>query len=589
MEFYEQLSDYMKELNISVHEMALACDVSDSVISRYKNGARIPDSNSDILSSISKVIADRFIQEKEDDSINAQSYDEIYGRLLSLIPNANINKEAFRTKLNLLFDTLNISISAFSKAANYDSSFISRICNGKRFPSDYDAFSTSVSDYIASLCRNSTSYNKLRDIIPALKDLSSSESNLSHSSLAGMIKSFLLSDDSLDKNSSSTEIFDFINKISDFDLEDYVRAIHFDKLKVPTFPLHFPTAKRYFGIQGTKAAELDFLKAAALEPANRNVYMYSRFPMEDMIEDVSFSKKWMFGLAALLKKGHTLHMIHNLDRPYREMMAGLQNWIPLYMTGQIVPYYIPDDNDDIYYSILRTSDSVALYGDCVRADINTASLYLTRTASELKIYEKRKQLLFERALPLMDIYTVYNIDEFYDFLNDRLSGDSYEKIQRLLDTPPIHALTQDMFIKIATENDLSKKDLEKLLGYLAKQKTFWNASTKKNSLTEIFPILSEEEFKMHPINFYISGIRLTYSYDMYLEHIKMTYEKSRSNTNYSIKENNQYPFRNIQLSVIDRDLAIVSKNASPSIHFVIHHPMLVNAIAEFMPIIFEEP
>ena len=76
---------------------------------------------------------------------------------------------------------------------------------------------------------------------------------------------------------------------------------------------------------------------------------------------------------------------------------------------------------------------------------------------------------------------------------------------------------------------------------------------------------------------------------MYLEHIKMAYEKSRSNTNYSIKENNQYPFRNIQLSVIDRDLAIVSKNASPSIHFVIHHPMLVNAIAEFMPIIFEEP
>ena len=243
MEFYEQLSDYMEELNISVHEMALACDVSDSVISRYKNGARIPDSNSDILSSISRVIADRFIQEKESRNIDAQSYDEIYGRLLSLIPNANINKESFRTKLNLLFDTLNISISAYSKAANYDSSFISRICNGKRFPSDYDAFSTSVSDYIASLCKNSTSYNKLRDIIPALKDLSSSESNLSHSSLAGMIKSFLLSDDSLDKNSSSTEIFDFINKISDFDLEDYVRAIHFDKLKVPTFPLHFPTAK----------------------------------------------------------------------------------------------------------------------------------------------------------------------------------------------------------------------------------------------------------------------------------------------------------------------------------------------------------
>ena len=43
------------------------------------------------------------------------------------------------------------------------------------------------------------------------------------------------------------------------------------------------------------------------------------------------------GLAAILKKGLRLNMVHVLNRPYAEMMLGLESWIPLYMTGQIAP------------------------------------------------------------------------------------------------------------------------------------------------------------------------------------------------------------------------------------------------------------
>ena len=43
------------------------------------------------------------------------------------------------------------------------------------------------------------------------------------------------------------------------------------------------------------------------------------------------------GLAAILKKGLRLNMVHDLNRPYAEMMLGLESWIPLYMTGQIAP------------------------------------------------------------------------------------------------------------------------------------------------------------------------------------------------------------------------------------------------------------
>ena len=76
--------------------------------------------------------------------------------------------------------------------------------------------------------------------------------------------------------------------------------------------------------------------------------MCSDMPMEDMAEDISFGKKWMFGIAMCLKKGLHLNIIHNLDRPFNEMMLGLESWIPIYMTGSVSPYYLKNYNNNFY-------------------------------------------------------------------------------------------------------------------------------------------------------------------------------------------------------------------------------------------------
>ena len=51
--------------------------------------------------------------------------------------------------------------------------------------------------------------------------------------------------------------------------------------------------------------------------------------MEKAGEDMNFTKKFMFGLAMCLKKGYHLNMIHNLNRPFKEIMMGINGWIPL--------------------------------------------------------------------------------------------------------------------------------------------------------------------------------------------------------------------------------------------------------------------
>ena len=80
-------------------------------------------------------------------------------------------------------------------------------------------------------------------------------------------------------------------------------------------------------------ATLDFLKATALSRSREPVFICSDMPIEELAQDMEFSKKWMLGLAAILKKGLRLDMVHDLNRPFGEMMLGLESWIPLYMTG----------------------------------------------------------------------------------------------------------------------------------------------------------------------------------------------------------------------------------------------------------------
>ena len=79
----------------------------------------------------------------------------------------------------------------------------------------------------------------------------------------------------------------------------------FNDIKVPSVPFQFATSKNYFGLEAMKNGELDFLKSTVLSKSTESVYMCSDMPMEDMAQDLEFGKKWMFGLAVMLKKDCT--------------------------------------------------------------------------------------------------------------------------------------------------------------------------------------------------------------------------------------------------------------------------------------------
>lgn len=83
-------------------------------------------------------------------------------------------------------------------------------------------------------------------------------------------------------------------------------------------------------------------------------------PIEEMAKDIDFYKKYMLGLAMMIKKGLHIHFIHDTSRPFNEMMVGLEGFIPLYMTGQISPYYLKNSQSEIFHHLIRLNHRIRL-------------------------------------------------------------------------------------------------------------------------------------------------------------------------------------------------------------------------------------
>lgn len=117
------------------------------------------------------------------------------------------------------------------------------------------------------------------------------------------------------------------------------------------------------------------------------VTMYSDMPMTEMAKDKEFPKKWMFGMAMMLKKGLQLNQIHNLDRSFDEMMLGLESWIPMYMTGQISPYYFKNTQNNAFLHLLKVSGAAALSGEAISGYHDDGKYYLTKSKREIEYYQ----------------------------------------------------------------------------------------------------------------------------------------------------------------------------------------------------------
>lgn len=554
MNFSTLLNDYIEKLNCTSKELSKASGISETVISRYKSGDRTPKYDSkqfnDLINGIIKIAKERNINiEKVKDD-----FDKIYN---------TINIDTFKNNLNILIKELKINVADLSRYLGFDASYLSKIKNGERIPKNMNDFINGICKYISENYRRGEDKEKLSNIIGY---------NLSDEYNNDLIN-WICNDNKIENNATSS----FLEKLDDFDLNDYIKAIKFDKLKVPTMPINFPKSKNYYGLEGFKNSQLDTLKGIVLSKSKEDIFFYSNMPMTEASKDLDFTKKFMFGLALILKKGQHINIIHNLDRPFNELMMGLEGWIPLYMTGLINPYYYKDNYNYIYNTIDISSGTYAMSGRCINGNINKASFYLTNKKDELKYYKENSKSLLKKANSLIDIYNINRKNEFNKYIND-ISDD----IKNIYYNLPIYTISNELLDKILVRNNINNKDQKLIKEYVNSEKKRINKLLNNNKIIDEISTIDKNNFNL---NLSLSGLfydkKIAYTHEEYMEHLELIKKYKKENKNYNYKFINNNTFKNINISIINDDSFIISKENAPSIHFVFNNQKLTNAIKNF--------
>ena len=569
MDFKSQLNEYIKIINCSGKALSDASSIPAPIISEYRKGNRTPKCKSEQLDNLIKGLANLAKKNK----ITDLSEKIIRSNLEKTLNTDNIDFEVFRNNFNLLITTLKINVSDLAKYIGFDSSFISKIKSGIRKPSNLANFSDSVCKFIIN---NHFNDEIIKELIKCeYDDLSNYE--LMHTKLY----TWLTNNNHIPHE--EYDIDNFVKKLDDFDLNNYIKAIKFDKLFVPTLPKLKTKSQCYYGLDGYKEAQLDVLKQAALFKSKEEIFWYNNMSMIEASKDLKFTKKYMMYLAFILKKGIKLNVVHDLDRPFKELMLGLEGWIPLYMTGKINPYYFKNNSNFLYSVIECVSGNAILHGECVTGNIENCKLLISSKKDDIDYYRQNSKLLLKKANPLMSIYTKENSEEFKKIINSNLTLNKSRR-NILLDLP-CYTISDELLDKILNRNNINTDEKEIIHRWIEEERSQVKTILKKSEITDEIIVLSKEEFENNKhildLSKFFYDKKIIYTYEEYKEHLNLLKEFKKNNANYNYKKLKKNIFKNINISIIDNKQVIISKTNAPITHFVIYHPILVDAIQNF--------
>ncbi len=493
MKFSEKLNEYITLLSCPAKDICSLSGISAASFSRYRNGERVPAAGTKHFTGLCAAISEIAARKK----ISGISADSVRDSFAACEDFVTTDREHLRRNFNTLIAAMNINLTRLSQYMNYDTSALFRIRSGARKPGDPGQFASAVASFVSREMSSAPEISAVAGLIGCEPgDIGDEAVRYSK------IRDWLL-EQQYDHGKSSS-VSQSLNRLDEFDLNEYIRIIRFDDLKVPSVPFQIPTSKSYYGIKEMMESELDFLRATVLSRSTAPVTMYSDMPMKEMAKDPEFPKKWMFGMAMMLKKGLHLNQIHNLDRSFDEMMLGLESWIPMYMTGQISPYYFRNAQNNIFLHFLKVSGAAALSGEAISGHHADGRYYLTKSKREIGYYRKRAEEMLDNACPLMEIYRSERENEFTSFL---LADAAKPGCRRgILSTLPLYTISEELLESILSRSWVVPEQKVQIMKYYAAHRDRVLKILENYCIEDGIPAVTPEDLAEYPPALELSGV-----------------------------------------------------------------------------------
>ena len=596
MEFSQVLRRCMDEAGCTGKELAQACGMSASTVSRYLAGTRTPDAGSLPAREIALALCE--LAQGKGRVLDA---DKICEALLA--GSRSQTPQGAGAKLTALLDAFGVTRAKLAEALGYSPSYISRVCSQTRNVSNFDEFAqaagtffaeralgTNAQDALLALCKEATGPDG--DVVSEM-DMQG-ESALK--ALATLTSAWLQAEQDAQPQSS---IEPFLRKLDTFNLDTYLAAMQAARVQEEAAGKVGEEAQKsaamealytfYAGVDGFCQAELDFLAAAATEPAGSSVVMFSDMPMQDKMQaKPEFPARWIAALAMLLRTGHPIDNIHNVGRGLPEMMLGLEAWLPLYMTGMVRPYYLPSQPTGPFAHLVRSSQTAALEGQAIAGAYEHVGCQLFRDEGTVAHFRQRANDLLATAKPLANVYTVQQAGELAAFLMHE-AAQSGERMH-VMSAPPLYTMSEELLEEAIAASTLDEAEAQRVRMARAAQLARAESELAHGETVVTISRVDESNLGAASAHLALGEAFCTHSApsgaQTYRKHIEQTEAFAAAHPTWHLAWGPDLGFRNIQITVRPDAWVLVSKNTSPAVHFVLRHKKMVEAFERFeMPVV----
>ncbi|MGM0421370.1 MAG: hypothetical protein ACQEQG_10350 [Bacillota bacterium] len=480
----------------------------------------------------------------------------------------------FNEKLDILMKTLQVSNRRLARALSIDPSLVSRWRTGARRPSEKADYVKDISEFISTY----TTRDYQKAAVYEVMGMEIDRSQMHLYPLADHLHIWLA------KGKTSNEVFveKFFNNLNKKEN---------DKLTVDDVPeeIKVEAGKEDLeilqGTAGKRKGVIKFLQAVAASESKTTLLLYSNEDMEWLTGDKEFHHKWGRLLRKVIANGHKIKIIHTIKRDMSEMLAAIDYWMPLYLSGAIEPYYYPKYQENIFRRTIFVAPGIsALTCSTVSEYADKAHQILYWDAQKIKDLTAEYNSLLERCRLLMRIYTGENTYNFNQ-LQIEFAEQPGEMIS-IASVPSFFTLPESLLKELLNKNAVEENIREAVLSMHEQRLKFFESNILDHQYYEIIKLpdidAATEEVTSPGIVDIYGEFDLNYNAVNLQQHLSHNLQLLKEYKNYHLYLINNFPYDNIRLAVKDEVGAVINRNGENPIIFAFNQTDMTNSFYRYL-------
>jgi hypothetical protein len=256
----------------------------------------------------------------------------------------------FYDKLDFQMNITKTTNNALAACAGIDASHISRRRRGQRSMPKSEACLRQMAASLAETCSDAHQRKAVMDL------LGISPVSFDPLILPDLLFEWLVND----KSTESKSIEAFLNDFSGFKPRKNPPA----NLEPAGYPQAEGELSVYYGVEGKRQAALFFISEVLNRKKPGFLYLFSDEDLAWLTDNRAFTELWSNLMAKALLLGNKMKVIHTVSRNLDEMLTAISQWMPLYMTGMIEPFYYPKKRDGVFKRTLFIAPDIAALTSC---------------------------------------------------------------------------------------------------------------------------------------------------------------------------------------------------------------------------------